>query len=95
MNTITLTDSVLVNLANSATARSKLPLLNAIARATAKKGGCGSCGRRQKLSGAVLAVRTAIVGSPAAIRTVKELLSANRLIAYIRGPGGKTVRKEF
>lgn len=92
---VTLTDAVLVNLAKDVKARSRLPLLNAIARATAKKGGCGSCGRRQKLSGAVLAVRTAIVSSPAAIRTIKELLKAKRLIAYVRGPGGKTVRKEF
>lgn len=92
---VTLTDSVLVNLAKDVNARSRLPLLNAIARATGKKGGCGRCGRRQKLSGAVLAVRTAIVSSPAAVRTIKALLKTDRLIAYVKGPGGKTVRREF
>ena len=96
MNVVTLNDSVLISLANNVSARSQLPLLNAIATATSqRRGGCGSCGRKQKLSGAVLAVRTAIVSSPVALQAIKKLLRADRIVTYVRGPNGMTVRKEM
>lgn len=95
MKTVTLTDAAILQLARNTAARKQVPLLNGVWNVLNKKGGCGKCGRRRKLSGTVLSVRTALSSSPAALRKVKKLLGADRIVLYVRGSNGLTQRKEF
>jgi len=95
MKTVTLTDAAVLSLAQNPAARSSLPLLNGVWNALNRKGGCGKCGKRRKISGTVLSVRTAFSTNPVALRKIKKLLGADRLVLYVRGPKGLTQRKEF
>jgi hypothetical protein len=97
MKVVTLTDAVLLNLAKNPNARSRVPALNPIHKALNHKPGrrgCSSCGKRARLSSSVVSVRTAISKQPAVLQVVKQVLKADRLIMYVRGPKGKTQRKE-
>lgn len=95
MKTVTLTDAAVLNLARNTAARKTIPILNGVWNALNKKGGCGKCGKRRKITGTVLSVRTALASSPAALRQVKKLLGADRIVLYVRGPSGMTQRKEL
>ena len=95
MKTVTLSDTAVLSLARNPVARKQIPLLNGVWNTLNRKGGCGKCGRRRKTSGTVLSVRTALASNPAALRKVKKLLGADRLVLYVRGSKGLTQRKEF
>lgn len=95
MKTVTLTDAAVLSLARNPAARKQLPLLNGVWNALNRKGGCGKCGRRRKISGTVLSVRTALASNPASLRKIKALLGADRIVLYVRGSKGLTQRKEF
>jgi hypothetical protein len=95
VKTVTLTDAVVLQLARNSAARREVPLLNGVWNSLNNKRGCGKCGRRQKLTGTVLSTRTALASSPVALRKVKKLLGADRIVLYVRGPRGLTQRREF
>jgi len=95
MKTVTVSDATLLNLAKDSNARKRVPLLQAVYNAMRKKkGGCGTCAKRAKLSQSVIAVRTALAKTPASLLALKQLLKADKLVLYIRGPKGKTQRRE-
>jgi len=95
MKTVTLTDAVVLSLAKNPAARGSMPILKGVWGALTRKGGCGKCGKRRKITGTVLSVRTAIASNPVALRKIKKFLGADRLVLYVRGPKGLTQRKEF
>lgn len=95
---VTLSDAALMNLAKNANARRRVPVLNnifnAITRRNGGRRGCGSCARRSKLSQSVIAVRNVIAKQPASLLALKQILKADKLVLYIKGPKGMTQRKE-
>lgn len=95
---VTLSDATLLTLAKRPVARQRVPALNkifnAITRRNGGRRGCGSCARRAKLSQSVIACRNVIAQQPASLQALKQILKADKLILYIRGPKGMTQRKE-
>ena len=95
--TVTLTDATLLNLAKNPQARQKVPILTAVFNAQNNRKlrrGCGSCAKRARLSSAVIATRTKLATTPAALQAIKKLLKADKLVMYVRGPRGLNQRRE-
>ena len=79
---VRLTDATLMSLSRNPEARKKLPVLNSLL--SVKRRGCGKCGRRNNVSRQLVAVRNAVVASPGALKIIKKLLHATRLIVYVK-----------
>ena len=97
MKKVTLTDAVVLSLAKNPQACSALPVLKNINKAAKVKSkrGCSRCGQRRKLSTTVMSVRTALGSKPAAIKKIKQLLKADKLVLYVRNSKGLTQRREL
>lgn len=97
MKRVTLTDAVVLSLSKNPAACSAFPVLNNIKKASAAKSkrGCSRCGQRRKLSSTVMSVRTALGANPAAIKKIKRLLKADKLVMYVRNSRGLTQRREL
>lgn len=95
MKKVTLSDAVLVNLAKQQPMRVRVPALQVIYNAlTQRKGRCSTCARRAKVSQAMISVRAKLANNPASLIALKQVLKADKLIIYARGPKGLTQRRE-
>ena len=96
MKRVTLTDAVVIGLSKNPAAVKALPVLSSIQKGLKKKtkGGCSKCGQRRRMSASVMAVRTALANNPAALKKVKQILKADRLVLYVRNARGTTQRRE-
>lgn len=98
MKSVTISDATLLTLSKRANVRKRVPVLNAVFNALNGKGSpgrrrCGTCAKRAKLSQAVIAARSVLAQQPAALIALKQILGADQLVLYVKGPKGLTQRK--